>query len=211
MTFEPNVGQADLHVEFVGQGRGLTVFLAQEEIGVQITKSSRSASESRRALVKLRLRDGARFSWEGDERLRSETNYFIGNDPRAWHARVPHFARVGADAAPGVSLAVYGSDDGVEYGLRLAPGTYASKVRLEISGADAMQLGRDGDLVLQATGAEVRMKRPAIYQEWIGSAGAQRKMVHGGYVLEADGSVGFRVGPHDSHSTLVIDSSLSVA
>jgi len=30
-------------------------------------------------------------------------------------------------------------------------------------------------------------------------------------VLEADGSVGFRVGPHDPRSTLVIDPSLSVA
>jgi len=30
-------------------------------------------------------------------------------------------------------------------------------------------------------------------------------------VLEADGSIGFRIGPHDAHATLVIDPSLSVA
>jgi hypothetical protein len=214
MTFEPNVGQADPRVEFVGRGRGLTVFLTQKEIAVQVAKSARSASGSRNAFVKVRLRGGARFSWKGNERLRSESNYFLGNDPRAWRTRVPHFARVQADAAPGVGLAVYGSGDGVEYDLRLAPGAPvadASRLRLAISGASAVHLARDGDLILQSAGTELRMKRPAIYQEWIGPAGAQRKTVDGGYVLEADGSVGFRVGPHDSRSTLVIDPSLSVA
>ena len=214
MTFEPNVGQADPRVEFVGRGRGLTVFLTQKEIGVQVAKSARSASGSRNAFVEVRLRGGARLSWKGNKRLRSVTNYFLGNDPRAWRTRVPHFARVQADAAPGVGLAVYGSGDGVEYDLRLAPGAPvadASRLRLEISGASAVHLARDGDLVLQAAGTELRMRRPAIYQEWISPGGAQRKTVDGGYVLEVDGSVGFRVGPHDPHSALVIDPSLSVA
>jgi hypothetical protein len=172
MTFEPNASQADPRVEFVGRGRGLTVFLTPDEIAVQVAKFSGSASGPRSALLKVSLRGGARFSWKGDERLRSESNYFIGNDPRAWRTRVPHFARVEADAAPGVGLAVYGNDDGVEYDLRLASGADAAKLRLGISGADTMHLARDGALVLQAAGAELRMKRPAIYQESLGAAGA---------------------------------------
>ena len=45
-----------------------------------------------------------------------------------------------------------------------------------------------------------------------GSAGRPyRKRVEGAYVLEADGSVGFRLGPHDARATLVIDPSLSIA
>jgi hypothetical protein len=39
----------------------------------------------------------------------------------------------------------------------------------------------------------------------------RRKIVDGGYVLEADGSVGFRVGTYDRRATLVIDPSLSVS
>ena len=39
----------------------------------------------------------------------------------------------------------------------------------------------------------------------------ERKIVDGQYILEADGAVGFRVGPHDASATLVIDPSISIA
>lgn len=38
-----------------------------------------------------------------------------------------------------------------------------------------------------------------------------RKLVEGEYVLEADGSVGFRVGPYDTNATLVFDPSISIS
>ncbi len=46
------------------------------------------------------------------------------------------------------------------------------------------------------------MRKPALRQ--------QNAAVDGGYVLEVDGSVGFRVGDYDPRATLVIDPSLSV-
>ena len=39
----------------------------------------------------------------------------------------------------------------------------------------------------------------------------RRSPVTGGYELEADGTVGFAIGPHDPRATLVIDPSLSVS
>jgi hypothetical protein len=38
-----------------------------------------------------------------------------------------------------------------------------------------------------------------------------RRHVEGGYVLEADGLIGFTIGPHDANASLVIDPSLSVS
>jgi Beta-propeller repeat len=65
------------------------------------------------------------------------------------------------------------------------------------------------------------MKRATIYEEMPGRGMAFgekdkdsakiRREVNGGYVLEADGSVGFAIGPHDSNAELVIDPSLSVS
>jgi hypothetical protein len=65
-----------------------------------------------------------------------------------------------------------------------------------------------GDLMLRVGDAEFRMKKPALYEEW---PSGQRRRVDGGYFLDADGSVGFRVGPHDRRATLVVDPSLSIS
>jgi hypothetical protein len=220
MAFEPNLGQADARVQFIGRGKGMTVFLTRREIAVRVANSPGARFDGTTSTLTLRLAGAADFYWTGGRKLRGESNYFIGNDPRRWRTRVPHFARVeAASAAPGVGLAIYGNEEGVEYDLRLSPGADVSKLRLDISGADDMRLTRDGDLWLRAGGSKLRMKKPAIYEVRPVAApglpkaagrGVRRK-VDGRYVIEADGSVGFRVGPHDARATLVIDPSLSVA
>jgi Abnormal spindle-like microcephaly-assoc'd, ASPM-SPD-2-Hydin/HYDIN/CFA65/VesB-like, Ig-like domain/Beta-propeller repeat len=220
MAFEPNRGQADARVQFIGRGRGMTVFLTRREIAMRVGNSSRARSDAAGSAITLRLAGATDFSWRGGGKLRGESNYFVGDDPRAWQRHVPHFARAEAQsAAPGVGVVIYGNDDGVEYDLRLAPGADASKLRLGISGPDDMRLASDGDLLLRVGGNDLRMKKPDVYEDWLASAPdspkttgrRERKRIGGRYVLEPDGSVGFRVGPHDANATLVIDPSLSVA
>jgi len=207
MTFEPNVGQADARVQFIGRGKGLTVYLTRDEIAVRVAKGAGSRS----GVVALRLAGGARFSWTGREKLRAVSNYLVGNDPRRWHRQVPHFERVDARGAErGAGIAVYGNDEGLEYDLRLAPGADASALRLNVSGPDQMRIERDGSLVLSVGESRLQMKKPEIYEERPGRA-KWRQAVAGEYVLEADGSVGFHVGRHDPNAALVIDPSLSVA
>ena len=163
----------------------------------------------------MRLTDASNLAWQGREKLRGETNYLIGNDPRHWRTHVPHFAEVGAaNAAPGVGIVLYGNDEGVEYDLRVAPGADLSALRFKFSGADAMEEAANGDILLQSSGGKLRMKRPVVYQELTQVAGtnvAGKRRVDGAYILEADGSLGFRIGPHDPHAALIIDPSLSVA
>jgi hypothetical protein len=162
-----------------------------------------------------------RFTWRGEGQLRGRSNYFIGNDARAWRTNVPHYAGAEAEGAlPGVGVKIYGNEQGVEYDLRLAAGVDAAGLRLKFSGASGVQLAANGDLVLRAGGNELRMQRPMVYEESPGSAargkgqGSRPTEMHervtGGYVLEADGSVGFSIGPHDPSAELVIDPSLSV-
>ncbi len=285
MTFEPNVGQVADGVQFLGRGKGLTVALMRDEIAVRV---ARPATGENGTLV-VRVVGNKGFQWRGKAKLRSESNYFIGNDKRKWHTSVPHFARAGAaSAAPGVGMTVYGSADGVEYDLRVAPGTDVSKLRLTLTGAENLRVNAAGDLLINVSGDEVRMKKPRVYEAphtgWHSSGtrhrsslgsrrakkysphqtqrarrvrlgGAERKrqragkpcapklpngqqtasaqsaipcigqpgthvkapvnvrrrMVDGDYVIEADGSIGFRVGPHDPSATLIVDPSLSVA
>ncbi len=215
-AFEPNVGQEDSRVAFIGRGRGLTVLLESRQIAVQIAGASRTGAPNRRDnVISMRLTGAVGFAWQGREKLRGETNYFLGNNPRRWHTHVPHFAEVGAEnAAPGLGIVLYGNDEGVEYDLRVAPGADLSALHFKIAGADSILLTQNGDILLKAAGGELRIKKPVVYQELAQSAAAsvdRKWRVDGAYTLEADGSLGFRIGPHDPHAALIIDPSLSVA
>jgi hypothetical protein len=184
--------------------------------------------------------DAGSLQWHGDGRLAAETNYFLGNDPAKWRTHVQHFSRVVARGVlPGVDVVAYGNERALEYDLRVAPGVDARGLRLQISGADGMKLDVNGDLVILAAGREIRMKKPAMYEEAIASDSAyikssnpelQRRPVTGGYTIEGDGTVGFRIDAADvaarldqaklsrpgaknlaGMGTLVIDPSLSVS
>ena len=246
VVFEPNPGQAGAGVQYLGRGKGFAVLLSRREIAVSMPRGRASAANTNElvrirfmrvakksaigvggpGLINPRVRD-AEFAWRGSEKLRGNSNYFIGSDRGKWRTHVPLFAQVQAeDALPGVNVSVYGGSEGVEYDLRLAPGgANPSEMRLGLSGADNVRIAENGDLVLRVGAGEMRMKRPDIYQESIlgkpssapghgtklrETARSIRRRVSGGYVIEADGSVGFRLGPYDSHATLVIDPSISV-
>ena len=158
------------------------------------------------------------FAWHGLTALSGESNYFLGSDPAKWRTHVPHFAAAEAkDVLPGVDILAYGNNEGVEYDLRLAPGVDPNALRLEIANAGAalsrdLQLDASGDLLVKFAGREMRMKKPAIYEEWAADTThpLRRKQIDGGYEIAADGRVAFHVGPHDPRATLVLDPSLTV-
>jgi hypothetical protein len=237
VRFEPNVGQADSSAEFVGRGGGTTVLLTHT--GIEFAGASRSGTSGHasRVAVKFfsarlgRALSGEGVKWRGVARLGGETNYFLGNDPERWRTHVPQFGGAAArNVVPGVDVVAYGGEERLEYDLRVAPGTSAAELRLAISGADGVRVDASGDLVMTEGGRELRMRKPVMYEEMRArlsrpASGAEtqrlrrvqtvgvrtsRKIVDGGYVLDADGSVGFRVGAHDRAATLVIDPSLSV-
>ena len=128
MTFEPNVGQADSRVQFVGRGQGMTIFLTRDDIAVLASSNDtlgiRFVAARGRNADHRRLRIAASgISWHGEQQLRGQSNYLIGSDPREWRTGVNHFAGVQADRVlSGVNASVYGGERGVEYDLEFAPG-----------------------------------------------------------------------------------------
>jgi Cep192 domain 4 len=179
------------------------------------------------------------ISWHGEQQLRGQSNYLIGSDPREWRTGVEHFASVEAGRAmPGVNARVYGGERGVEYDLEFAPGVDPTNLRVALEGAQDVRLRANGDLQMRVGNEEVKMKKPRAYQKpraskhshrrkrrrplrasprkprrprKQGRNHATRKAVDASYVLEADGTIGLRVGPYDPSSVLVIDPVLSIA
>jgi len=210
ITFEPNVGQADPRVELFARGKGMEIALTRK--GITVRTSARMRGNAHDALKMEFTETGCgsrKISWRGERRLQAESNYFLGRDARRWRTHVPHFAAAHAsEVIPGVDLLAYGNDEGIEYDLRLAPGTDTGKLRLKFSGSSRIRQDSRGDLLLPLADIEFRLRKPRIYEE---RKRGERITVDGEYVLEADGSVSFRVGLHDARATLVIDPSLSVA
>ncbi|HEX8499540.1 MAG TPA: SBBP repeat-containing protein [Pyrinomonadaceae bacterium] len=200
LSFEANRGQADAPVNFLARGAGYTLALSPNA-ATFVLYAGRGEAPPASLRMTLEGADPAATA-EGADELEGRANYFIGNDPSKWRTGVPTFARVRYGAVyPGVDLVYYGNQRQLEYDFRVAPGADPRAVRLRFDGADAVELGVGGDLLLRLGESVVRQPKPFVYQE---VAGARRE-VEGGYEVGADGRVGFALGRYDAALPLVID------
>src|SRR5438309_5002686 len=210
LAFEPNEGQADPGVKFLARGRGYGLFFTPSETVLVLTppdarvsgrRPFASPKSSPPSVVRMRLMGAeAAATIAGLDRLLGHTHYLVGEASR-WRRDVPTFARIRySDVYPGVSLVFYGSERQLEYDFIVAPGADPSVVALAFDGADGLRLDEQGDLLITTAAGEVRLRRPAIYQEQDG----ERRPVDGGYVLDG-GRVRFRVAAWDASRPLVID------
>lgn len=198
LAFEPNVGQSDAQVAFLARGRGYGLYLTSNAAVLTLTgtpKATRPAVEMQFA--------GANFSApKGVESLPGHTNYFLGNDSSRWLRNVPQFGRVRYDHLyPGINLDFYGREGRLEYDFTVAAGADPQKIVLDFTGADSMQIGINGDLILTSEGRELRFQAPHVYQ----NSGAKEKTVEGRFVLLASNRAGFEIGQYDHRRDLVID------
>ncbi|HTA45935.1 MAG TPA: SBBP repeat-containing protein, partial [Bryobacteraceae bacterium] len=136
------------------------------------------------------------------------SNYFLGNDPSKWRADVPNYARVRYhDLYRGIDLIYYGNQNHLEYDLVVSPGASSEKIRFQFEGARQIRLNANGDLLVKAGSAELRLVKPRIYQEIDGVT----HDIDGHYVLRGGRQVGFKIAPYNRNRRLVIDPILSYA
>ncbi len=72
---------------------------------------------------------------------------------------------------------------------------------MRFDGAQQLNVGAEGDLVLHTAERPIRLRKPLLYQEVEGL----RRAVSGGYVIKDSHLVGFQVGSYDTNRPLVID------
>jgi hypothetical protein len=203
LMFEANRGQiADGRVQFISRNRDYTLFLTTE--GATLSLRARPSGNA----IRMKL-DGANRSAHvaGEVELEGRVNYIKGRDPRSWRTGVETYERVRyRDVYKGVDLVYYSNQGDIEYDFVAAPGANPKAIRFTLEGAP-VSLNMEGELVLQAVGGDLKLKKPTLYQH----VGGVRKEVEGGYVLGEKGTVRFRVGRYDRTKPLVIDPVLSYA
>ena len=194
LVFEQNAGQAAGNVRF----------LARTERGRLLLAPGESVLErGARPPVRIALH-GARMDapLEGLDPLPGHSNYVIGNDPSRWITGVAQFARVRYRGVyDGIDLVYHGRSGELEYDFVVAPGRDPSAIALAIGGAERVSLAANGDLLITASGGELRHRRPVLYQE----IGGRRVGVDGRFELAGANEVCFRVGTYDRRFALVID------
>jgi hypothetical protein len=215
MRFEPNVGQAPPQMEYVARGSGYTVGIGERELVLSLRHdtSPRIGTKSAGARTlpvslppaQLRFRlvhAAARPQLRAERQQKSVSNYFIGNDPSAWHRNVANYAAVRYERIyPGIDWVLYGNPQQLEYDFVVAPRADPRWIVLGIQGADALTLDDNGDLMVNVQGVTLRQLKPVIYQA---AADGTRHQIDGHYVLTRR-HVTFALGDYDRTRELIID------
>jgi hypothetical protein len=135
------------------------------------------------------------------------TSYFIGAEEDDWVIGARSFKRVTyQDLYDGIDLEFYFKDGCLKYDLVVAPGGNPSQFRLSYEGVESLGLeDGTGDLIVTTAHGTVRDSAPTAYQP----RGDNLLNVPAGFHLGDDGTLGFRVGPHNPRLPLVIDPALA--
>jgi uncharacterized repeat protein (TIGR01451 family) len=206
LYFEPNQGQADPRVVFLGRGNGYCLFLTNDGASFSLGKSTQNSSKGKDenvTFVTMRLLNGNLITQiAGEEKLSGESNYFRGRNSRDWHTGIPHFTQVRyREIYKGIDLVFRGNLGRVEYDFILFPGASPQQILIEFQGADALHIDEKGRLVLQVGGSTLVQPAPYIYQESDG----MKQQVAGRYVLKGKYRVGFHVARFNNKQPLIID------
>ncbi|HUO03647.1 MAG TPA: SBBP repeat-containing protein [Candidatus Binataceae bacterium] len=222
LSFERNDGQTDRQVKFLSRGNGYTLFLTANEAVLTLRKPEPKLSASNPAIKNDRKIDSSpksevirmrliganpKAKVEGLDPLPGKSNYFIGSDPKKWHANVPTYAKVRyRNIYPGIDMVYYGTDQHeLEYDFVLAPGADPKAIKLRFDGAKQIALSPNGDMSIRlADGGEIVHRAPFIYQERDG----KREKVDGRCMLRDKDTIGFKLAAYDRTRPVYIDPAL---
>jgi len=218
LQFEANRGQTHKDVHFLSRGAGYSLYLTGAEAVLVLTNTNADAKRSTQALPKAKAQPKSvalRMSLVGAARkpqatgldeLPGKANYFIGKDRSKWRTNVPTYAKVQYhDVYPGIDLVYYGNQRQLEYDFVVAPGADPKKIVLGFKGTDKLEIDAEGDLVLHASGGDVRQHKPIIYQE----IDRVRQEIDGRYVIKSGKRVGLQLAAYDTSRPLIVDPVLS--
>jgi hypothetical protein len=209
---------------YIAHGANYTIALDRGGVGIMLARAPRiRSSRARRArpaansrtrveMIALHLLGAApQAALEPSGAPAGRVNYLLGADRSRWRFGVPAYARIVERGVwPGIDLIYYGAAGRLEFDLAMAPQARPDEIRIELAGARGARVDRDGDLVLATDAGKLRLMRPAVYAQSV--SGRRRRPLAARYTIlarDARGvTIGFRLGPHDAKSSVLIDPQL---
>jgi len=204
LSFEKNVGQGPAAVRFLAHTPAYSIYLT--DAGAALRFNGRAGNDSETLLQWSLVGSDKPTAIGGEIPLKEKSNYLIGKDPRGWHTDVAHVGQVRySDVYPGVDVVFHGQLQKLEYDFVVAPSANPDGIRMHFEGAQAITLGKNGELQIRTADGTLEQQAPVIYQDIDGV----RKPVAGGFrLIRNEGQlpdVAFDVPEYDTHHALVID------
>lgn len=164
MTFEVNQGQTDRRVDFLARGENYTLFLTPTEAVFALPDESvPKAQGSHLSVMRMQLIDSARDARvQGLEELPGKVNYLRGNDSTQWRTVRTYQTVKYTGVYPGIDLVYYGKPQQLEYDFIVAPGADPTAITLAFAGVNDASVDVSGDLLLKATGGQVRDRKSVV-------------------------------------------------
>jgi hypothetical protein len=203
VEFEPNQGQTNSAVGFIARsGRGTSYFTPKD---VLLTRRSAPPTSRTMRISFVRSNPDARLS--GSDETGGKVNYFIGNNPEAWHKDLPSYRAITyKDLYCDVDLTFRGNDGGLKGTYTVSPGADPAQIGWRYRGAESLKIDQHGNLKIKLGGHdEIIEEAPVAWQE---SANG-RVPIESRYFIAKDGTVRFSLGPYDKSKPLIIDPTLT--
>lgn len=198
IAFEPDHNQVNPSIVFFARAGNLELKL--RPMGFDLSLAGRDQQSTALKIDFVGANSNASIS--ASDRMIGETNYFMGRDPSSWKTHIPNFGRViYSSIYPGVDVVFHGNGQRLEHDFVIAPGADYHAIRMRFSGSDKVSLQSDGTLVIPEAAGSLFFYPPRIYQ----TKGHKQESRRGGFILLANGDVGFRVDQYDRSEQLVID------
>ena len=197
LVFETNMGQVPSFYDFVSRHGAVESLVSSSTVDI-VVPDGKAAARIRFRLI------GSRSDVvpQSREMLPSVTNYLVGNDPSHWVRGIPNSGQVFyAGIYSGIDLLFHGNSNQLEDDFRIAAGADPSQIRLAIHGGNGIRVNSNGDLEVSLASGTLYFKKPRAYQETFRG----RQAVSARFLINADHSVRFQLGPYDHSRGLVID------
>lgn len=142
---------------------------------------------------------------DGQQQISEYFNYFIGNDKSKWASRVHGFSQISYhNLYKGIDLQLNSQDGTIKYLYKVTAGTEPSKIMVEFTGADNLEVDGSGGLVIKTSVGDIKDLKPFAYQFKNG----QQVIVPCAYLLKGNKlQYSFPAG-YDRNQTLYIDPTL---
>ena len=201
LSFVPNVGQTDAHVQFQAQATGGSLAFMTD--GVLLVLSGGDPATS---LVGVEFVGASLATVVQGERAASGRHHFLqGSDPARWHKDVPDYAGVVYRGIhEGIDLRYEGSGARLKGTWYVAPGADPTQIRWRYTGGVVAALTAEGDIRIDWPSDPDRRlteERPIAWQDIDG----QRVPIPVVFEQDEDGSFGVDLGDYDEAEDLVVD------
>jgi hypothetical protein len=195
LAFEPNRGQSDKQVRFIGRAPNYTAFFTANEVLLtphpqgDVVRMKLAAANPSPVITPQGVLPG-------------EISYVPASGATPALSHIPTYNTVRySDVYPGIDVIYYGNQGQLEYDFVVRPGADPKRIRLAFEGAKSIAIDADGALRMQGATGEIRQSRPYVYQE----TERGRQKIAAQWVRVGAHRFGVHVGAYDRTRPLIID------